>query len=115
MPKPLSQEKPAMQYKTIALELLQENPALYEQLRSSKRLLPAMDAYAVELKEFHEMWKEQLGQANPASDPRQVASEAMELAVEDLRDRLRCASPADEAEPLSLDAAMNFLRHSPTA
>ena len=35
-----------MLYKTITLELLQEQPELYEQLRSSKRLLPAMDAYA---------------------------------------------------------------------
>jgi hypothetical protein len=115
MPKPSSQEKTAMQYKTIALELIQEQPALYEQLRSSKRLLPAMDAYALELKNSHEAWKDQLGQTNPASDPRQVASEALELAMEDLRDRLRCASPVDEAEPLSLDGAMNFLRHSPSA
>jgi hypothetical protein len=115
MPKPSSKEKPAMQYKTIALELIREQPALYEQLRSSKRLLPAIDTYALELKDSHEAWKDQLGQANPASDPRQIASEAMELAIQDLQHRLPSASPVDEAEPLSLDAAMNFLRHSPIA
>ena len=104
-----------MQYKTITLELIQENPELYERLRSSKRLLPAMDAYAIELKASHEDWKDQLSQARPGSDPTQIASEAMELAVQELRDRLPSASPADEAEPLSLDAAMNFLRHSPPA
>ena len=99
-----------MQYKTIALELIQENPELYEQLRSSKRLLPAMDAWAIELKASHDRWKEQLSQAKPDSDPRQVASEAMELAVQELKDLLPSASTADETEPFSLDAAMNFLR-----
>ena len=105
-----------MQYKTIALELIREQPVLYEQLRSSKRLLPAMDAYAIELKASHEAWKEQLGQARPVSDPSQIASEAMELAVQELIDRLSSESPTDESEALSLDAAMNFLRrHSPPA
>ena len=75
-----------------------------------------MDAYAIELKASHEAWKEQLSQARPGSDPSQIASEAMELAVQELRDRLSSASPADETDPLSLDAAMNFLRrHSPPA
>jgi hypothetical protein len=112
--KPLSKET-TMQYKTITMELLQEQPELYEQLRSSKRLLPAIDAYALELKDSHELWKERFSQANPGSDPRQIASEAMELAVQELSDRLLSASPVDEAEPLSLDAAMNYLRLSPSA
>ena len=81
-------------YKTIALELIQEQPELYEQLRSSKRLLPAMDAYAIELKASHEAWKDRLSQARPGSDPSQIASEALELAIEELRDRLPSASPS---------------------
>jgi hypothetical protein len=104
-----------MQYKTIILELIQSQPDLYEQLRSSKRLLPAIDAYGLELKSTHEAWKDRLCQENPGSDPRQIASEAMELAVLGIHDRLLSASPAAEAEPLSLDAAMNFLRHSQSA
>ena len=104
-----------MLYKTITLELIQERPELYEQLRSSKRLLPAMDAYAIELKARHEHWKKQLGRARPGSDPSRISSEAMELAVEDLRDRLPSASPKDEAE-LMIDGAMAFLRrHTPPA
>ena len=63
-----------MQYKTIALELIQDRPELYEQLRSSKRLLPTMDAYAIELKDSHDAWKDQLNQAKPGSDPSQIAA-----------------------------------------
>ena len=101
-----------MHYKTIALELIQQKPELYERLRSSKRLLTAMDAYAIELKASHEAWKEQLSQARPGSDPSQIASEAMELAIQDLRDRLPSGSQATEADPLSLDAAMSFIRRA---
>ena len=99
-----------MLYKTITLELIQDQPELYERLRSSKRLLPAMDAYAIELKAFHDAWKDRIIRANPGSDPTQIASEALELAIQELRDRLPCESLKDEAEPLSLDAAMDFLR-----
>jgi hypothetical protein len=105
-----------MHYKTITLEMIREQPELYETLRWSKRLLPAIDAYAIDLKASHEAWKDQISQANPNSDSRQIASEALELAVQELRDRLRCASPVAEAEPLSLDAAIAYIRsHSPTA
>ena len=99
-----------MQYKTIALELIQEQPTLYEQLRSSKRLLPAMDAYAIDLKTSHERWKQAIAGKRPSSDPSQIASEALELAIEELRDRLPSESTPNEAEPLSLDAAMSFIR-----
>lgn len=99
-----------MHYKTIVLELLQDRPELYEALRGSKRLLPTMDAYAVELRASHERWKEQIGTTHPGSDPSQIAAEALELAIQDLRERLPSASPRDEAEPLCLDAAMDYLR-----
>lgn len=103
-------------YKTIALEMIHDQPELYERLRSSKRLLPAMDAYAIDLKGRHEHWKAQLGRRHPGSDPRQVAAEALELAIEDLRRRLRSASTASDEEPLSLDAAINHARrHTPPA
>ena len=99
-----------MQYKTIALELIQDRPELYEGLRSSKRLLPAMDAYAIDLKALHEAWMDRLGQARPGSDPRPIAAEALELAIEDLQARLPSESSTDEAE-LMIDGAMEFLRH----
>jgi hypothetical protein len=117
MPPSTAQETSAMPaYKTIILEMLQEQPELYEQLRSTKRLLPTLDAYAIELKAMHEACKGRLRRARPGSDPSQVASEALELAIEELRDRLPCGSPKDEAEPISPDAVVNFLRrHTPPA
>jgi hypothetical protein len=104
-----------MNYRSIALGLIQENPYLYERLRSTKRLLPSMDAYALELKDSHEAWKESLSRARPGTDPSQIASEAMELAIQEMKDCLPSGSPASETDPLSLDEAMNFLRHSQPA
>jgi hypothetical protein len=105
----------AMQYKTITLELIQERPELYERLRSSNRLLPSMDAYAIELKAYHESWMQQLSAARPKGDPIQTAAEALEQAIEQLRERLPSESQADEDGP-SLDGAMAYLRrHTPTA
>ena len=88
-----------MHYKTITLELLQEEPDLYERLRGGKRLLPAMDAYSIDLKARHEAWEETIARKQPGSDPRQVAAEALELAIQELRDRLLCVSSKGEAEP----------------
>ena len=73
-----------------------------------------METCAVELKASHETWKETLAQANPGSDPAQISSEAMEIAIKELEDRLPSVSAQDEMEPLSLDKAMAFvLTHSP--
>ena len=93
-----------MQYKTIVLELLKERPELHEQLRLTRRLLPTLETCSKELKASHETWKQTLAQANPASDPSQIASEAMELAIKELEDRLPSVSAADDS--LSLDRAM---------
>lgn len=100
-----------MHYKTITLELIQEIPDLYEQLRSSKRLLPVIDDYATGLKASHEQWKAQIT-LTPGSDPSQIASEALELAIVDLRNRLRSAYPTDDSELFSLDDAMTFIRQA---
>ena len=104
-----------MRYKTIVLELLQRHPEIHNHLRSKRTLLPTMERYAKELKTRHEAWKEQLSQARPKSDPAQIASEALELALHNLEDFLPPVS-SDEDEPLSLDEAMAFLRrHTPPA
>jgi hypothetical protein len=105
------------QYKTIALELIQQQPELCEQLRVSRTLLTTLDDYATALRISHLSWKEELRQANSGYDPRQVSAEALEMAIESLRERLPSASPAsEEGEGLSLDDAMSFLRrHSPPA
>jgi hypothetical protein len=103
-----------MQYKTIILELLQQRPDLHDQLRKDRKLLPTMERYASELKTSHEAWKERLLQLRPGSDPSQIASEAMEMALQELEERLPSGSLPDDQEPLSLDGAMAFIRrHTP--
>jgi hypothetical protein len=104
-----------MQYKTMVLELLQLSE-IYEQLRNQRMLLPMLDLYSSELKTRHEAWKERLSQAKPGSNPRQIASEALEMALKELEDRLTSGLPPRGSEPLSLDAAMAFVRaHTPPA
>ena len=98
-----------MRYKTIVFELLQQRPLMHEQLRKDKKLLATMELHARELKASHEAWKEVLSQARPGSDPSQIASEAREMALQDLEDRLPPES-RQEDEPLSLDAAIAFIR-----
>ncbi len=99
-----------MQYKTIVLEMLQQRTELHEQLRKERKLLTTMENYAKELKASHEAWKETLVQSRPGSDPNQISSEALELAIQELEDRLPSELPSVEDEPLSLDAAMAFIR-----
>jgi hypothetical protein len=99
-----------MQYKSIVLELLQQRPAMHEQLRKERKLLPTMEKYAHELKTSHEAWQEMLLGLRPGSDRTQIASEALELALKEMEDRLPSESPRDGSEPQFLDAAMLFLR-----
>ena len=86
-----------MLYRTITLEMIRERPELYEQLRSSKRLLPAMDAYAAELRAAHKVWMETIAWERPGGDPRQVGAEALELAIREMRGRLPSGSTEGEA------------------
>jgi hypothetical protein len=108
-----------MHYKTIVLELLQEQyPVLHEQLRKNRTLLSTVNDTATALKRYHETQMDRLTLSKPNGDPAQLASQAMELALEDLRGDLPCesASPESGDDPLSLDAAMAFLRsHTPPA
>lgn len=99
-----------MQYKTMVLELLIERTELYEQLRLTRGLLPAMETFAMELKASHETWQQTLSAAKAESQPTQIASEALELALKDLVDRLPTVSPSDAEEPLPADMAMAFIR-----
>ena len=105
-----------MLYKTIALELLQQNTDLHERLRMNRVLLAAMDLYATELARRHLAWERQIAHAKPGSNQSQIAGEALELAVEELKDCLASMSRLAEHEPLSLDDAMAFVRfRTPTA
>ena len=107
-----------MHYKTIILELLEQNPQLYQELCASRTLLPTLNRYANTLKDRHEHWMNQLGQTQPEQAQSQLTSSALEFALQELQDMLQAASPQNSsvAEPLSLDAVMAFLRrHTPPA
>jgi hypothetical protein len=99
-----------MQYKTIVHELLKERTDLHEQLRLTRRLLPTLETCARQLKASHESWTETLAQAKPGSDRSQITSEALEIALKELEDRLPSVSPPDDEEALSLDQAMAHIR-----
>jgi hypothetical protein len=100
-------------YKTIILEMLEQRPKMHEELRKSRKLLPTLEIYASELKDSHEDWKDRLLQAKPDSDPSQIATEAMELALTNMEDRLPSESNQNEIEALSLDQAMAHIsRHT---
>lgn len=77
-----------MQYKTIMLELLEQQPELLERLKSQRKLLATLEQWSVTLKASHEAWTERVTQMKPDSDASQIASEAMELALEEVRNRL---------------------------
>ena len=71
-----------MQYKSIVHELLQQRPAMHEQLRKERKLLPTLEMYARELKTSHEAWQEMLLGLRPGSDRNQIASKAFEFGPE---------------------------------
>ena len=98
-----------MQYKTIVLELLKQQTEFYNLLRITRRLLPTMEVCAQQLKDHHEAWKETLSQAKPDSDPSQINSQALELALKEMEDRLRSLSPQDDGELPTVDDAMAYL------
>ena len=98
-----------MLYKTIILELLQQRQQMYDQLRKTRTVRPTLDHYALELKTRHEAWMELIRKAMPNGEQSQIASEALEMALSELEERLPGASQPDSNEPFSLDAAMAFI------
>ena len=101
-----------MNYKTICLGLLEQRPEIYDKLRQQRTLLPTLNRLASELKARHQAWMQELQATRPGSDS-QIASEAMELAVQELEDRLSADSEQEAMD--FLDAAMAWLRPTPPA
>lgn len=103
-------------YKTIVLELLQQRPEIHDELRRSRTLLATLSFYASKLKAGHETWKDRLSRARPGTGESQLASEALEVALQELEDCLTSGIPPNGSEPLSLGGAMAFIRgHTPPA
>jgi len=101
-----------MHYKTMVLALLQQRTEMHEELRKSRKLLPALGYYARELKESHEDMIDLLS-AIPGYDPSQIRSSAMELAIKQLEDRLPPVTPGNGT--LNLDEAMAFIQNFHTS
>ena len=98
-----------MKYKTIVHELLHQRPQMLAELKKDRKLLPAMESYARELRASHLAWQELLSPLRPGRDQSQIASEALEMALKELEDRLPSESE-NGSETLFLDAAMLFIR-----
>ena len=97
-------------YKNIVMQLLEQNPEIYERLRSKRALLPTLEYYAYQLKDNHQAWQNRLLPRRPGSDPSQIASEAMEIALKELEENLASRFLTDEMEPLSQGGAMAYIR-----
>ncbi len=97
-----------MLYKTMLLEMIQQRPTLYDQLLSQRKLREALDSYAAELSHRHAAWEEVIRSTPLAASPSQIASAALELALQDL-ERMMSEETAEQEE-LSLAAAMAYLR-----
>lgn len=104
-----------MLYKTIILQLLEQKPELHSQLRRNRTLLPTVERLAGELKTSHETLMDSLSQAKPGSGQTQIASEALEIALKGLENRLSSESHEEESDTLSLDEAMASIRRTPLA
>jgi chromosome segregation ATPase len=102
-------------YKTIVLEFIEEQcPQLHARLKASRTLLSTAELKASALKRYHQTWMDRLNELNPNREAAQNASEALELALEDLKDDLLCESnPHAHGEAtFSLEAAMGFVRQA---
>ena len=95
-----------MQYKTIILELLQQRPRMHEQLRQQRKLLTTMEMYARDLKASHEAIRSDLAIEQPDMEASLISSQAMEMALAELTDRLPPELDHEEPGDLSLDQAM---------
>jgi hypothetical protein len=100
-----------MQYKTLVLQLLRQRRELHNQLKANRTLLQTVDRYAGLLKTSHEAWQVSLSLARPESDPSQIASEALEMAVKEMEERLPAPHPEEDNEALSLAEAIAFVRN----
>jgi len=97
-----------MHYKTIVLEILRNRPELHEKLRLSRTLLTTLNLYSSRLKANHEAWMDRLSRVKSGSERSQLASEALEIAVQEMEDSLGTSNFLLETEKLFLDGVMAF-------
>jgi hypothetical protein len=99
-----------MQYRTIVLEIIQQNPTIHDQLRCKRELLATLRLFAIKLRIRHEAWMYMLKKAMPDSEQSQISGEAFEYALLDLKDSLRAKfPPEEEEEPFPVEDLMAFV------
>ncbi len=88
-----------MQYQSLALGLIESQPALHRRLQRSRRLVEVMESHALDLKASHLAWIDRLAERRPGDDPQSRKSQALELALADLEERFaQEASPSGSAD-----------------
>ena len=103
-----------MQYKTIVMELLEQNPELHNQLKQNRKLLQTIDAMALELKLRHEQTIAELAEQQPGVAYSVICSQATEIVISELQERLAPTSDHETNEAMSLDQIMaSVIQHSP--
>ena len=90
-----------MKYQTIILELIQQNQPMHDQLRKERRLLATVEQAALELKASHQAWQERLAQSQPNEAAAQLSSQAFEMALKEMEERLLPASQENEEPELA--------------
>ena len=102
-----------MQYKMIVLQLLEQHPELYGQVRDRGHILPMVEYYACELKTIHEAWNAAMLQSKTDRQAGQIEGGALELALQELQARLPGGSTMHRNQATSLDSmAMVFRSYS---
>ena len=81
-----------MQYKTMILEMLRQRPRLHRTLKNRRAMPETLDLYANELKTNHLALVQSLSQTQPDTAPEQISSEALEIALKDMQERLDAAA-----------------------
>ena len=100
-----------MQYKTMVMELLEENNGLREKLHADGMLLAALDVLAGNLRERHRELMGEMQGSRTDGGFSGISSEALEIAVQEMRDRMTAYSDCDET--IDLDQLMReIVRHS---
>ena len=98
-----------MQYKTIAMELIEQRPQMHEKLKRERKLLSTMETIARELKASHEEISRDLASEQPQMEASLISSQAMEMAISELTDRMPPENFKGDEDELSLDQIMATL------
>ena len=88
-----------MQYKTIILELIQQNEPLHDRLRSNRSLLATVDRLAAQLKAEHEIYLNEMTMQEPTASRPAASQQAFEMAIKEAQEQLVAMTPAEVMVP----------------